>query len=187
MGHRSGRLLCSKSSSQTKQRLLAPEPSTRASIGPSTSSRGTSISASRTIVQRRGSPATMAAARLRRPRPVVPRLRHVQRLPARPRDVLAQQDPRGYVNRGAIHLELGLFDAAIADYNKALQLNPKLPGAYYNRGNAYSAAGDNDQYQLGPHCPRSIELTPGTVISSTPAGLSIRCNVATALWTSKIK
>ena len=31
----------------------------------------------------------------------------------------------------------GQYDKAIADYNKAIELNPKFTGAYINRGLAY--------------------------------------------------
>jgi lipoprotein NlpI len=43
-----------------------------------------------------------------------------------------------------IQEQKGQPDAAIADYNQALELNPKLPGAYYNRGNAKMDKGDLD-------------------------------------------
>ena len=38
----------------------------------------------------------------------------------------------------------GDLDGAIADYNRAIELNPKYASAYYNRGNAKEAKGDLD-------------------------------------------
>ena len=36
--------------------------------------------------------------------------------------------------RGLTHLKMGRWDAAIADYNSALRLEPTLPSALYGRG-----------------------------------------------------
>ena len=46
-------------------------------------------------------------------------------------------DTRGFVN-----LRLGKMDDAIKDYDAALKLDPKLPGALYSRGVAKSRKGD---------------------------------------------
>jgi tetratricopeptide (TPR) repeat protein len=43
-----------------------------------------------------------------------------------------------YNNRGIAYGEKGEYDRAIADYNRAIQLDPKLAFAYNNRGNAYN-------------------------------------------------
>ena len=40
-----------------------------------------------------------------------------------------------YSNRGAVYRNKEVFDRAIKDYNKAIELNPELAEAYYNRGN----------------------------------------------------
>ncbi|MGI9568856.1 MAG: tetratricopeptide repeat protein, partial [Desulfobulbia bacterium] len=42
-------------------------------------------------------------------------------------------------HRGIAYYNKGQFDKAIADYKKAIQLNPKDAAAYYRRGNAFSA------------------------------------------------
>ena len=49
-------------------------------------------------------------------------------------------NPRGafYNNRGIIYSEQKKWDLALADYNKAIQINPNDAKAYYNRGNIYS-------------------------------------------------
>jgi len=40
-------------------------------------------------------------------------------------------------NRGVDYFDKGQYDLAIADCNKALEINPKCAYAYYNRGIAY--------------------------------------------------
>ena len=50
-----------------------------------------------------------------------------------------------YFNRGFEYAKKGKLDQAIADYTKALELNPKFDWAYYNRGNAYGKKGRHDR------------------------------------------
>ena len=45
-----------------------------------------------------------------------------------------------YCGRGNAYQEKGEHQKAMADYNEAIRLNPKLARAYYNRGNAYEKA-----------------------------------------------
>lgn len=42
---------------------------------------------------------------------------------------------------GQAHMEKGLYDRAISDFNKAIEIDPKHAMAYNNRGNAYNAKG----------------------------------------------
>jgi tetratricopeptide (TPR) repeat protein len=42
-----------------------------------------------------------------------------------------------YNNRGIAYDSKGQYDQAIADYNNALEINPRYAMAYYNRGIAY--------------------------------------------------
>ena len=42
-----------------------------------------------------------------------------------------------YINRGLAFLHKGEHDLAIADYDKAIELNPKYDGAYGTRGITY--------------------------------------------------
>ncbi len=42
-----------------------------------------------------------------------------------------------YGNRGNIYINQQKYELALADYNKAILLNPNLAGAYYNRGVLY--------------------------------------------------
>ena len=39
-----------------------------------------------------------------------------------------------YTRRGLAYAKKGQHDRAIADYNKAIQINPRLAGTYNNRG-----------------------------------------------------
>ena len=50
-----------------------------------------------------------------------------------------------YTNRGIAYEKKGEVDRAIADYNKAIKLSPKLAAAYYNRGLAYEKKGESDR------------------------------------------
>ena len=50
-----------------------------------------------------------------------------------------------YYNRGVEELEKGQYDRAIADYNKALKLNPKSYKAYLGKGVVYSSKGQYDR------------------------------------------
>ena len=42
-----------------------------------------------------------------------------------------------YNNRGDAYGYLGEYQTAIADFNKAIELDPDFADAYYNRGDAY--------------------------------------------------
>ena len=48
-----------------------------------------------------------------------------------------------YFRRGYACYDLGLYDLAIANYDKAIQLKPDHAGAYYNRGNAKADLGQH--------------------------------------------
>ena len=50
-----------------------------------------------------------------------------------------------YVNRGGTYVKLGNHRQAIADYDKAIELNAAFALAYFNRGLAYSAFGSRNQ------------------------------------------
>ena len=49
-----------------------------------------------------------------------------------------------YTNRGVARFYLGDFDAAIADFERALRIKPKLAAAYSGRGAARNAKGDRE-------------------------------------------
>ncbi len=39
-----------------------------------------------------------------------------------------------YVNRGTLHVEMKRYDKALADYDKAISIDPRYAMAYQNRG-----------------------------------------------------
>ncbi|HBL58523.1 MAG TPA: hypothetical protein DDZ80_08405 [Cyanobacteria bacterium UBA8803] len=66
-----------------------------------------------------------------------------------------------YNNRGFIYFQMGMPEKAIADYNRALQLNPELDSAYNNRANYYATTG-----QLGEALAdyeKALDLNPANV------------------------
>jgi lipoprotein NlpI len=64
----------------------------------------------------------------------------------------------GYNNRGIAYRNKGLYDQAIADYSRAIDLMPKFVIAYIDRGNAYY---DKGLYALAEtDFAKAIELDP---------------------------
>ena len=61
-----------------------------------------------------------------------------------------------FYNRGAAYFGKGEFDRAIADYDQALQLNPKDQQAYVRRGAAYRAKGKPDRAVAD--CAQAMQL-----------------------------
>jgi tetratricopeptide (TPR) repeat protein len=57
-----------------------------------------------------------------------------------------------YHLRGMLYAGLGMYQQAIADYDKVIKLTPKSSHTYYSRGSAYSALGDKqkalDDYKI---------------------------------------
>jgi tetratricopeptide (TPR) repeat protein len=56
--------------------------------------------------------------------------------------------PPPYTNRGSVHYEKGEFAHAIADLNKALEINPKSALAYCNLGWTYERLATNERPSL---------------------------------------
>ena len=77
-----------------------------------------------------------------------------------------------YYNRGFERRKAGDLDGAIADYTKAIEIEPRFPGAHLGRGNARQAKGDLDgaiaDYTKG------IELNPRDAGAYTNRGLAKR-------------
>ena len=87
-----------------------------------------------------------------------------------------------YVNRGNANYKLGDFDAAIWDYGRAINLNPKNAEAYINRGNANFKIGDFDAaiWDYG----KAINLNPNNAEAYIKRG-NANCkigNYGTAIW-----
>ena len=57
-------------------------------------------------------------------------------------------DPSGaYYNRGITHFELGQYERAIGDFDKAVELNPSDGWAYRGRGISYEFLGQHESAQ----------------------------------------
>jgi len=63
-----------------------------------------------------------------------------------------------YMSRGLAYKANGDLDRALADYTKAIELDPKDAYAYYNRGLHYRAKGDLD-HAIADY-RKAIELDP---------------------------
>jgi tetratricopeptide (TPR) repeat protein len=75
-----------------------------------------------------------------------------------------------YNNRGNTYADLQQYEAALADYNRAIELNPKLVEAYTNRGALYA---DLQQYEQAlADYNRAIELNPQFVGAYAGRGLT---------------
>jgi len=74
-----------------------------------------------------------------------------------------------YYNRGAAHWRKRDFDAAIADENEAIEINPKLANAYMRRGAAYGDQGDIDRALAD--ADKAIEIDPENMRAYSNRGL----------------
>ncbi len=63
-----------------------------------------------------------------------------------------------YTNRGEAYASRKEFDLAIADYTKAIEINPKYARAYDGRGVAYTSKGDYPRAVAD--VTRAVELAP---------------------------
>ncbi len=68
------------------------------------------------------------------------------------------QPARAYVHRGDAKYVKGDFEGAIADADRAIELNPAVAEAYAVRGDAKRAKGDNEE-AIADY-DRAIELAP---------------------------
>ena len=83
---------------------------------------------------------------------------------------IAQTSAIDYFNRGVIEKANGDFDSAIADYTRAIELDPTYAAAYSNRGNAKQAKGDLDGAIAD--CNRAIELDPKDAMAHKNRGVA---------------
>ena len=71
--------------------------------------------------------------------------------------------------RGQAYYESGEYHKAIAEYNKAIELNPNLGLAYFNRAYAYGEIGKYDE-AIADYS-KAIELNPGDAQAHYNRGL----------------
>jgi lipoprotein NlpI len=74
-----------------------------------------------------------------------------------------------YFNRGNAYWSLGNYQQAIADFDRAIEINPKYAGIYYNRGSAYQFLG-NYQQAIGDF-NKAIEIMPKYVEAYNALGM----------------
>ena len=65
---------------------------------------------------------------------------------------------RRHNNRGAAHGAKGEYDRAIADFDKAIEINPKYARAYFGRGGTYAKKGGLDEAIA--NFDKAIEIDP---------------------------
>ena len=88
-------------------------------------------------------------------------------------DVFIVQEPNiaeAYNNRGTVYDKLNEHERAIANFNKAIELNSNFAEAYNNRGLAYIVLG---QYGMAiADCNKAIELNPNFAVTYNNRGLA---------------
>src|SRR5690606_14690684 len=75
-----------------------------------------------------------------------------------------------YHSRGLDYFKKGMYEEAIAEFTKAIEINPKYALAYINRGAAYSRKGQHDQAIVD--YTRAIEINPELVGANYNRGLA---------------
>ncbi len=80
------------------------------------------------------------------------------------------QSAGDYLDRGNTKYHLRDYQAAIADYNKALEINPQYANAYTNRGSAKDELGDY-KGAIVDHT-KAIEINPKLTFAYTNRGIS---------------
>ncbi len=95
-----------------------------------------------------------------------------------------REDASAYNNRGNAKKDKGDLDGAIADYNRAIELDPKYASAYYARGTAKDAKGDPDGATADFN--RAIELKPRLAIAYKFRGAVKNAKVPLASPASRI-
>lgn len=87
---------------------------------------------------------------------------------------LIERNPsaKDYNNRGLVYVQAGQMAAALADYNQALALNPKLGSIYNNRANYYAAQGQLAEAVLDYET--AIDLDPTNIRAWINQGMTFR-------------
>jgi len=83
------------------------------------------------------------------------------------------QDPNcwlGHNNLGAVYLQKGRVDEALANFQKALEIHPRYADAHYNMGEAFALKGDMDQAIV--EYEKALEIDPNDVDTHDNLGLA---------------
>ena len=75
-----------------------------------------------------------------------------------------------HTKRGTAYLKKGQYDAAIGEYNRALEINPRSAVVYYNRSVAYTSKGQYDKAVTD--CSSALKLNPTDANSYYSRGVS---------------
>ena len=84
-----------------------------------------------------------------------------------------------HIQMGIGYAEQGMLDAAIAEYEEALQIYPYLPGVYYNLGNVYLRKGMYDQ--AADEYSRALQLDPSSSRANYALGMAYGAQLEFAL------
>ena len=77
---------------------------------------------------------------------------------------------KSYNNRGLAYYNKGQYDRAIADYTKAIQINPKRASAYNRRGVAYAKKGQYDS-AIADYT-KAIQINPNYAFAYNDRGVA---------------
>ena len=77
---------------------------------------------------------------------------------------------KAFSNRGNAYLGLRDYDRAIADYGRAIEIDPQHAAAFYGRGNAYQRKGRYDR--AIKDYDRAIEIVPSNAAAFLGRGLA---------------
>lgn len=85
---------------------------------------------------------------------------------------LSRRTPMDYNNRGLMYFYCGQLEEAIANYDRALELNPNLTAAYNNRANCYVNQGDLIEALID--YDQALDLNPFHIRALINQGITFR-------------
>jgi len=86
--------------------------------------------------------------------------------------ILKPEEPRSYLNRGIVYIEMGEHDNAIDDCNKVIALDPGYAEVYNNRGWAYFQKGLFDR--AIQDCNQALLLDPDMTTAYHTRGMAYK-------------